>query len=129
MLVRDDVRLLHADRAAAGGFIPCLARVINPQGDHANPVSVQMNVLGNGMLAAQRSGEHEANLALLHHIRGAIALAGFRSRVGHQPHAKGGPIKIRRLARVAHVKLHVVGAIQGQKIRAAGSGAASGQQS
>ena len=54
LLVRDDVRLFHADCAATGGFIPCLARIIDPQSDDANPVSMQVNVLGDGMLAAHR---------------------------------------------------------------------------
>ena len=62
-------------------------------------------------------GEHETNLSLLHHIRGAIPLTRFRSCVSDKPHAKGGTVEIRRLTRVAHVKLHVVGTIEGKKIR------------
>ncbi len=128
LLIRDDVRLFHADGATRGGFIPGLARIVDPEGNHAHRVSVQVNVLGDGMVAAQRRGQHEANLALLHNVRGAIALAGFRSCVSDQPHAEGGAVKIRRLARVAHVELHVVSPFQGQKIHVSEKRGSGGSQ-
>jgi hypothetical protein len=67
-------------------------------------------MIGNADAAAQRGGEHKADFALLQHIGSAIAQAGFRSGIGHQRHAHGGAVKIGRLARVAHVEFHVIGA-------------------
>jgi hypothetical protein len=68
------------------------------------------------MMAAQRRGEHETNLALLNNIGGAIALAGFRTRVGDQFHAEGRAIKICSLAGVSNEELNVVGALQWEKV-------------
>ena len=45
-----------------------------------------------------------------------IALAGFRSRIGHQRHAEGSAVKVGGLTRVADVELDVVGAFQREKI-------------
>ena len=74
----------NAAGAAAGGFAPCLRGIVDPQRDVAHAVAMQVDVFGDRMPAAQRRGQHEANLSLLHHIRSAIALAGLRSRIGHQ---------------------------------------------
>lgn len=74
-------------------------------------------MLGNGVLAAQRRGEHEANLALLHNVRGTIPLTRFRTCVRDKTHSKCRSVEVGRLARVAHVELHVVGTLEGQKIR------------
>ena len=78
-------------------------------------------MLGDRVAAAQRSGQHEADLALLHHVRGAVALAGLRTGIGHQRHAERGAVEVRGLAGIADVELHVVGALQRKKILAAWS--------
>ena len=83
-------------------------------------VAVAVDVLGNCVAAAQRRGEHETDLALLHHVGRAIALAGLRSRIGDQRHAEGGAVKVGSLARVADVELDVVRAFEGEKIVAGG---------
>ena len=117
VLVGHDVRLGHADRAARawfrarpGGRRPPTARW-RARRRHAGECARAM-----GSLAAQRRGQHKANLALLHNVGGAVALAGFRPGVSHQRHAKGGAIKVRRLPRVSHVELNVVGALKRKKI-------------
>ncbi len=110
------VGLGHADGAAAGGLAPGAARIVHPEGDNSHAVAVAMDVIGDGIARAQRRGEHETHLALLHHVGSAIALAGFRPGVGHQRHAECGAIKVGRLARVAHVELDVVGASERKKV-------------
>src|SRR5271156_5416628 len=92
-------------------------RVVDPERDGADAVAVAMDVVGDRVAAAQRGGEDEADLALLDDVRGAIALAGLRAGVGDERHAEGGAIKIRSLARIADVKLDVIGSLEGEKIR------------
>ena len=79
-----------------------------------------VDVLGDGIVGAQRRGEHKADFALLHHVGGAVALAGFGAGVGDQRHAEGGAIEVGGLARVADVELDVIGAFEGQKIALGG---------
>ncbi len=105
-------RLLHAARASLGGLSPCLLGIVHPQRDVANAVAVQADVLGDLVVRPQRGGEHKANLALLQDVRGAVALARLGARVGHQAEAHGHAIKVGGLARVADIKLNVIGAVQ-----------------
>ena len=126
MLVGYYVGLGDADGAAAGGLAPGTARIVHPQRDDFHAIAMAMNVIGNRPLGAKRRGEHKADLALLHNVGGAVALAGFRARIGHQRHAECGAIEVRSLARVAHVELNVVGAFERQKIAVAGQRFGSG---
>ena len=115
----------HGAGAAGGGLTPGLAGVVHFESNGADAVAVAGDVLGDGAAGAQRGGEHEANLALLDDIRGAVMLAGLRAGVGDQAHAEGGAVEVGGLAGVAHVELHVISAFEGQKIFAGGDGAGS----
>ena len=82
----------------------------------AHAVAMAVDVLGDRVAGAQRGGQHKANLALLQHVGGAVALAGFRPGVGHQRHAKGGAIEIGRLARISYEEFDVIGAAEGKEV-------------
>ena len=68
------------------------------------------DVAGDVGVGAKRGGEDEADLALLQHVGGAVALAGFGAGVGDECHAEGCAVEVGGLARVADVELDVVGA-------------------
>ena len=119
-LIGEDVRLGHADGATTRGFAPCGTGIVDPQRDDFHAVAVAADVLRNRVAAAQRRGEHEPDFSLLQNVGGAIALAGLRSRIGHQRHAECGSIEVGGLAGIADVKLDVVGTFQRQKVLAGG---------
>ena len=81
---------------------------------HAIPV--QLHMLGDRRIRLQRRRQHETDLILLHHIGGAVARAGLRPAIRDQLHPERRAVVIRRLARVPHVKLHIVRAVERQKI-------------
>ncbi len=56
--------------------------------------------------------QHQPHLALLQNVGGAVALPGFRAGIGNQLVAKGKPVVVRRLPRVAYVKLDIIRAVQ-----------------
>ena len=105
---RDGERLAHAARAALGGFAIGRGGIVDGQGDVAHAVAMQSDVFGDGMIRRQRGGQHEADLFLFENVAGAIAHAGFRSAVAGQLHSEGGPVIMRRLARVADLELDVI---------------------
>src|ERR1022692_4376867 len=73
-------------------------------------------MVGDRVVGRQRRGEHEADLVLDEHVGGLVASAGLRSAIRHQAEPEGGPVIMRRLARISHVKLYVVGAVERQEI-------------
>jgi hypothetical protein len=77
-------------------------------------------MLGNRIPAAQSRCEHEANLALLDHVRGSISLASLRTRVSHQGHPKRGTVEVRGLTGIADVKLDVIRSLKRQEVRFVG---------
>ena len=73
-------------------------------------------MLGNRIAAAKWSGQYKTNLALLKNVCSAIALAGLRAGIGHERHAKSGPVKVRRLAGISDIELDVIRALKRQEI-------------
>ena len=116
VLVFQVVGLVDAPRSALRGLFPGLPGVVHPERHIAHAVSVAMHVVGNFAVRAQRRREHEADLALLQHIRSPVAQSGLRTGVGHQLHAEGEPVKIRGLARIADVELDIIRAVEGKEI-------------
>ena len=116
VLVAQRLGLAHAARAARGGLAPGRFGVVHPQGDVAHAVAVQPDVIGDRMIGRQRRGQHEADLVLHQDVRGAVARAGLRPAIGRQAESERGAVIVRRLARVAHVELHVVGAVERKEI-------------
>ena len=74
--------LLDAAGAAAGGLDPCLAGVVDPEGNGADAVAVGVDVAGDVGVGAQGGGENEADFSLLQDVGGAVALAGLGAGVG-----------------------------------------------
>ena len=74
------------------------------------------HVLRDKGIRPQRRSEHEAHLALLHHVGSAVAASGLRPSIRDQFHAECGAIEVRSLTRVANVELHVVSAAQRQEV-------------
>ena len=116
VLVAQGLRLAHAARAAAGGLAPGRFGIVHPQRDIAHAVAVQADVLGDGMIGRERRGEHQADLVLHQHVGSAVARAGLRAAIGRQAEAERGAVEVRGLARVAHVELDVIGAVERQEI-------------
>ncbi len=65
---------------------------------------------------AQRRRQHQPHLALLQNIGGAVALPGLRAGIGNQLVAKGEPVVVRGLPRIADIKLDIIRAVQRQEI-------------
>ena len=114
--------LLDAAGAAAGGFEPGLAGVVDPEGDGVDAVAVLVDVAGDVGVGAEGGGEDEADFALLEDVAGAVALAGLGAGVGDERHAKGGSVEVGGLAGVADVELDVVGAFEGEEVGGLGLG-------
>ena len=104
-----------ADTASAAlrRLAPGLASVIHPERHVTDTVAMAMDVVGNLTGRAQRRREHKTDLALLQHIRRAVALTGLRTGVGHQAHAERDAVEVCSLAGIANVELDVIGAIKG----------------
>ena len=77
---------------------------------------MQPDVIGNGMVRAQRRGQHKADLALFQHVGGPVPGAGLRPAIGGQVKTEGGAVIVRRLARVANIEFDVVGAVERKKV-------------
>ncbi len=116
MLVGQDLGLGYAAGAAAGGLLPGAAGIVDPEGNHPDGIAVPVDVLCDGISTAQRGRQHKADLALLHHIGGAIPLAGLGARIGHQGHAEGSAVKVGGLTGIAHVELDVIGPLEREKV-------------
>jgi hypothetical protein len=108
--------LADAARAAFGGFFPGLAGVVDPQGYVADAITVGADMFRDVPVGTKRGGQHETDFALLQDVGGAIADAGFRTRIGDKLVAKSQPVEISRLAGIAHPEFNVVGAVERQKI-------------
>ena len=118
-------RGLNAAGAAAGGFEPGLAGVVDPEGDGMDTVAVLVDVAGDLGVGAEGGGKNEADFALLEDVAGTIPLAGLGAGVGDERHAKGSAVEVSGLTGVADVELDVVGALEGQEV--GGGGFRSGQ--
>jgi hypothetical protein len=108
--------LLDAAGSAAGGFEPCLAGVVDPEGYGADAVAVGVDVAGDVRVGAQGCGEDEPDLALLEDIRGAVTMASLWASIGDERHPERGPVEVGRLTGVAYVELDVVGAFEGEEV-------------
>jgi hypothetical protein len=93
-----------------------LLGVIDPQGYVANAIAVQADVLSHFVVWAKRGCEDKTDFALLQDIGGSVPLASLRAGVGYQAEAEGHAVKVGSLARVAYVKLDIIGAVQLKQI-------------
>jgi hypothetical protein len=109
--------LLDAAGSATGGLAPGLASIVDPERDGVNAVAVLVDVVAYLAVGSHSCRENEADLTLLQHVGRTVAPVCLRARIGDQRHAECGAIEVGRLARVADVKLNVVGTLEGEKIR------------
>ncbi len=116
LLVLMNRRRLDRSPATPRRLPPRPLRVVHPQRDRLHSVPMQLHMLGDRRIRLQRRRQHEANLVLLHHIRSPVPRPRLRPAIRHQLHPKRRAVIIRRLPRVAHIKLHMVGPVQRQKI-------------
>src|SRR5206468_3107027 len=93
--------------AAFGGFAPRGLGVVNPEGDVADAIAVDADVLGDLAFGLQGRGQDESNFILHEDVAGAVASAGLGSAIGHQAEAEGRAVEVRRLAGVADVVFDV----------------------
>jgi len=108
--------LLDAACSSTGGFDPGLARVVDPESDGANAVAVLVDVASNVGVGTERSGQDEADFALLEDVAGAVASARLGTCVGDQRHAEGGAVEIGGLTGIAYIKFDVVSAFEGEEV-------------
>lgn len=96
----------------ADNLLKDLLGVRHPEGHIFHAIAVQRDMLRDRMVAVDRRGEDQPNVALLHNVGDPIADAGFWSGVGREREAKRAAIKVRGLLGVADVKLDIVDALQ-----------------
>ena len=102
--------------AALRRLAPGIARIVHPQRHVLHPVAMLQDMGRDLALRVQRRGQHQPYLALLQNVGGAVALPGFRAGIGNQLVAKGKPVVVRGLPRVANVELDIIRAVQRQKV-------------
>src|SRR5579871_2094649 len=108
MLIFGDGRLHCALCATRQRIVIRLLRVRHFQCDIFCAVAVQQRMLRNGTLRAEAAAQHEANLALLDDIAGAVAQARLQAGIGDRHEAEGAAIIMGGLFGVADVELDVV---------------------
>ena len=109
-LVLASRRLAHAARAPTRGRLERCGGIVHAQRDRLHPVAVLAHVLGDVALRSHRRGEHQADLALLQHVRRSIAHTRLRTGIRDDVEAERVAVVVRGLSRVAHIQLDVVGA-------------------
>ena len=120
-------RLADALGAALDGLAVGVLDVGDRQRDDLHAVAVAGLVAADLVAGRQRAGEHEADAALLEHVRRAVAHAGLQARVGDLPEAERVHVEVRGLDGVAHVELDVVDAVERHEVLGAGGlGATTG---
>ena len=104
-------------RAARGRLAVGVLDVGHRQRDHLDAVAVA-GVVARRSRCPERSapGEHEADPALLEHVRDAVAHAGLQPRVGDLAEAVGVREEVGRLRGVADPELDVVDAVERHEV-------------
>ena len=115
-VVLDPVRLDDAARAALNGLAVRVRRVRDGERDVTDAVPLRRRPLADLAVAAKPAREDEADLALLEHVRGAVADAGLRARVRRAREAVGVLVEVRRLLRVPDPDLEVVPAVDRHEV-------------
>ncbi len=86
------------------------------EGDVFDAVAVLPGEARDLALGREGGGKHEANLALLEDVAGAVAHAGFEAGIGDGSEAEGGGVPVDGLFGVAHVELDVVPVLDGHEV-------------
>src|SRR5215207_3489618 len=115
-LVVDPVRLLNSAGAALHCLPVCLTRARYLERDAPGAVSVPARELRDFTVHAHPAREHEANVALLEHVRRAVADAGLRPGVRGSREAEGVLVEVRGLLGVADPELEMIPALERHEI-------------
>src|SRR5712691_6413729 len=122
-LVLDPAGLDDAARAALHGLPVRLGRVRDGERDVLDAVAVAAGVVRDLVLLSQRAGDDETDVALLEHVRGAVADARLRAGVSHAREAQRVLVVEGSLLRVADVELDVIPALDRHESGAHGADA------
>ncbi len=114
----DDGRAEHGLRTVRDEMPERRGGVGRRERDAAHAVAVPRDVIVDRTARPQCRREHEPDVALRDHVRGAVGEAGLGAGVGQRPEAEGGDVVLRGLLRVADPQLEVVEA-QGAAVIAA----------
>src|SRR5205085_9639369 len=76
--------------------------------DVLHPVAVPADMTRDLVILAERAREDETDVALLEHVRGPVADARLRARVGRRREAEPALVEVRRLLRVPDPELDVI---------------------
>ena len=101
--------------AADGGFKGGLG-VVDPQSYHFDAIAVLVDVAAYLGATFEGRGQHQAYFVLHQHVRLAVFDARFEACIRQRLEAKGRLVIVGRLLGIAYIKLHIVGAIDGQKV-------------
>jgi len=92
------------------------SRIVYPQRNVPHAVAVAEDVVGDGMAGPEGGGEDKADLILLDELTRPIPHAGFGAAVPDDAEAEDMSVVEGRLLGVAHVKLNIIGAIDGEEV-------------
>ena len=115
-------RLEHGHGAARGRLAPGRLDVVHRERDVLHAVAVMVHVLGDLAVGRQWRGEHEPDVVLLDHVRGAVADLRLEAGERGRREAPQRAVVRGRLARVAHPELDVVDALERQEVLRLGVG-------
>lgn len=90
--------------------------VVDPEGQHLDPVAMQGNVACNRMIRIKRRGQDKADLVLFQHVGSPVADAGFRPLVSGEFETEGGLVIMCCLFGIADIKFDMIGAFDWKSI-------------
>ena len=116
VLVLDPLRVCDAARSALQRLTVGVSRVRNLQGDVLRRIAVLGRETADVAVGTNAAREHEANVALLQHIRRAIANARLGAGVRDPLEAERVLVPVGRLLGVADPKLEVIPPLEWHEI-------------
>ena len=96
-------------------------RVGHLQRDDADTVAMPSDEFCRGVIGTERAGEHEPDVALLEHVGGHVAGAGFEASIRGPVEAETRFVEDRRLPGVADEELEVIDAFDRAEVAHASS--------
>jgi len=116
VIIGEVARLDGRGGAAADGLFERPVGILDVEGNVPHTVAMALHVFGRRVLGRQRGGQDEPDLALGEQVGRLIAEAGLEARVGSLREPVRLPVEVRGLPGVADPELHVVDALEPQRI-------------
>src|SRR5829696_1651689 len=116
VLVLHDMRLDNAARSASDGLVEGRRGVWHLQRDVLRRIAVLRREADDRAVGAKPAREHEPDLALLEHVRRAVADTGLRAGVRDAVEAERMLIPEGRLLGVPHPELDVIPAVERHEV-------------